>query len=97
MSDQVSFEYSYLQQGVDDLNTAKREMATAKQTMQQEIKSILGETWTGPSYEAYQAVLREWDQSMEEMERIANGISTALGTISSNYSDNERRIHGQWA
>lgn len=97
MSEQISYKQSDLAQGIDDLRQAKNAMNDAKTTMQREVTSILGDTWQGPSHEAYEAVLREWDQSMQRMEQITNGIEKALGQMSETYSSTQSKVRQMWA
>lgn len=94
--DQVSYKQDNLKQGIDDLRAAKKAMGQAKEDLQREIRSILGETWVGPSYEAYVSTMREWDQSMQDMETIANDMERTLGTISENYATTQNKVHGMW-
>lgn len=97
MSQQISYKQSELAQGIEDLRQAKNRMGEAKTTMQREVTSILGDTWQGPSHEAYVAVLAEWDQSMQRMEEITNGIEKALGQMSETYASTQNKVRNMWA
>ncbi|GAB3625024.1 hypothetical protein GCM10027418_31110 [Mariniluteicoccus endophyticus] len=95
--DQISYNREHISQGVADLRAAKNAMARAKEELQRDVTSILGESWEGPSHEAYQATMREWNQSMERMENISNAIEQALGNIGENYVNTQRAVQGMWS
>lgn len=96
MSDQVIVGDSNLNEMANDLRYAKERMEEYKTTMMGKLENLLGETWEGPSNVAYQNVKREWDQSVNEMNKIIHSLGATVEVIGGNYRHTERAVEGQW-
>lgn len=100
MSDNVLVNQQHIQEGVSDLMQAKKSMVELKESMTQSLGKRLDSWQDGGEgaapKQAYQEVLRVWDQSMQDMENIAQNMSKSLGDIGENYQNNERRTASNW-
>lgn len=95
MSDQVVVGSSYLNEAANDLRMAKEKMVGLRDDMKQNLQTYTA-SWDGPAKTAYQGVLTEWDQSINDMETIIQSLSATVSTIGGNYTHTERSIEGQW-
>lgn len=98
--DQVVVGQNYLAEGVSDLLKAKNHMEQLKSDMINDLGRQL-ESWDSDGLgaapkQAYEKVLQVWNQSMQDMESIANNMGSSLGQISENYKFNEARVEGMW-
>ncbi|WP_144009065.1 WXG100 family type VII secretion target [Enemella evansiae] len=98
--DSVLVNKQYMQQGIQDLDSAKKQMVDLKEQMVQTLGKRLDSWQDGGDgaapKQAYQQVLRTWDESMKEMENIANAMRTNLDTIAGNYASNEMKTASFW-
>lgn len=89
MNDQVVVKAGSHEAACQALRNARNTMNGYKEDMVGKLEQYTA-SWEGEAKEAYRAVLREWNQSMEEMDRIVNGIDTALANIGGAYGATER-------
>lgn len=98
--DSVLVNKQHMHQGIQDLETAKKSMVDLKDSMVQTLGKRLDSWQDGGDgaapKEAYQQVLKVWNESMIEMENIAQAMRTNLDTIAGNYASNEMKTASFW-
>lgn len=95
MNDQVVVGNSYLAEAASDLETARSKMVGLRDDMVNDLDKYLA-TWEGDAKQAYHIALKEWNESLDEMERIVQSLGSAITTIGGNYQHTERSVESQW-
>ncbi|OYO25010.1 hypothetical protein CGZ93_00635 [Enemella dayhoffiae] len=89
-----------MQQGIQDLDQAKKAMLELKEQMVQTLGKRLDSWQDGGDgaapKAAYHEVLKVWDESMKDMEDIANAMRVNLDAIAGNYAANEMKTAAFW-
>lgn len=96
MSDQVIVGGDYLAEAANDMDKARELMQSYRDEMEQDLKRLLGESWTGAGKIAMDNALAQWQESLDEMREIADGLGAAVRTIGGNYHHTERSVEGNW-
>ena len=95
MDDFTAVEQAAMRQGIDDLQTAHKNLTGELDDLEGKLNSSLAK-WEGDARSAYHDAKANWDKSAQHMSDIAQKMNTLLTDILEKYNSNESQIQSTW-